>query len=104
MSNRQNQLMNAAQGIIGSSLGSGLAAQSTLTSAQQNAYNQAITSGASIYREEWLSPRVRVDVERVSNGYVVAVGSERLIAKDLEELQQHFTAQVVSKLVLEGDK
>lgn len=103
MSNGQiHPAMNAAQGMIGSSMGSGLLAQGTLTTAQ--AYNQAVISGSAIYRDDWMAPRVRIEVDRVTNGYVLAVGSERLIAKDLEELQQHFIAQVVSKLVLEGDK
>jgi hypothetical protein len=96
--------MNAAQGMIGSSMGSGLLTQGTLTSAQQNAYNQAITAGSGVYRDRWISPRVHIEVDRVTNGYVIAVGDERLIAKDLEELQQHFIAQVVSKLVLDEAK
>ena len=106
MSNGQNSAMNAAQGMIGSSLGSGLLAQGTLTSAQQQAYTQAVISntGSGIYRDDWIAPRVRIEVDKVSNGYVIAVGSERMIAKDLEELQQHFVAQVVSKLVLDKDK
>lgn len=99
-------LQNAAQGMIGSSMGSGLLAQgaisNTLTTAQ--AYNNAVISGSAIYRDDWIAPRVRIEVDKVSNGYVIAVGNERLIAKDLEELQQHFVAQVVSKLVLDKDK
>ena len=108
MSNGTHPLMNAAQGMIGSSMGSGVLAQgvvsNTLTTAQQTAYNQAVVSGSAIYRDDWMAPRVRIEVDKVSNGYVIAVGSERLIAKDLEELQQHFVAQVVSKLVLDKDK
>ena len=107
MSNVHHPLQNAAQGMTGSSLGSGLLAQGTLTTGQ--AFNQAvmanaITGGSAIYRDDWIAPRLRVEVDKVSNGYVLAVGSERLIAKDLEELQQHFVAQVVSKLVLDKDK
>lgn len=90
--------------MLGGAIGSGLLTQGTLTSAQQNAYNQAVTAGSGIYRDDWMAPRVRIEVDRVTNGYVLAVGSERLIAKDLEELQQHFIAQVVSKLVLDKDK
>lgn len=104
MSNGQHPAMNAAQGMLGSSLGSGLLTQGNIVSTQQNAYNQAITSGSAIYRDKWISPRVHIEIDLVSNGYVMAVGNERLIAKDLEELQQHFIAQVVSKLVLEKDK
>jgi hypothetical protein len=51
-----------------------------------------------------MSPRVSIEIDRVTNGYVMAVGGERMIAKDLEELQAQFIAQVVSKLVLEEDK
>jgi spore germination cell wall hydrolase CwlJ-like protein len=96
--------MNAAQGMIGSSMGSGLLGQATiansnLISTQQTAYNQAIARGSFS-----MSPRVSIEVDRVTNGYVMAVGSERMIAKDLEELQAQFIAQVVSKLVLEEGK
>ena len=110
MSNGQiHPAMNAAQGAIGSSMGSGLLAQGAITSntlatSQLQAYNQAITAGSGIYRDDWIAPRVRIEVDRVTNGYVMAVGSERMIAKDLEELQAQFIAQVVSKLVLEKDK
>jgi hypothetical protein len=48
--------------------------------------------------------RVSIEVDRVTNGYVLAVGSERMIAKDLDELQAQFIAQVVSKLVLDEGK
>jgi hypothetical protein len=51
-----------------------------------------------------MSPRVSIEIDRVTNGYVMAVGSERMIAKDLDELQAQFIAQVVSKLVLEEGK
>lgn len=100
----QHPLQNAAQGVTGSSIGTGVLAQGSLTSAQAHAYNQAIIAGGGLYREDWIAPRVRIEVDRVSNGYVLAVGSERLIAKDLEELQQHFIAQIVSKLVLDESK
>ena len=100
--------MNAAQGMIGSSLGSGLLAQgtisNTLATSQAQAYNQAATAGSGIYRDKWAAPRVSIEIDRVTNGYVMAVGSERMIAKDLEELQAQFIAQVVSKLVLDEGK
>lgn len=104
MSNGTHPAMNAAQGMLGGAINSGLLTQGTLASTQQQAYNQAVTSGSSIYRDDWIVPRVRIEVDKVSNGYVMAVGSERLIARDLEELQQHFVSQVVSKLVLDKDK
>jgi spore germination cell wall hydrolase CwlJ-like protein len=96
--------MNAAQGMIGSSLGSGMLGQATiansnLISTQQAAYNQAIARGSFS-----MSSRVSIEIDRVTNGYVMAVGSERMIAKDLEELQAQFIAQVVGKLVLEEGK
>lgn len=112
-----NPLQNAAQGMLGSSMGTGLfgsagmanSAQGTVftqngNTITQQAYNQAVTSGSAIYRDDWLAPRVHIEVDRVTNGYVLAVGSERMIAKDIEELQQHFVAQVVSKLVLDESK
>jgi spore germination cell wall hydrolase CwlJ-like protein len=96
--------MNAAQGMIGSSLGSGMLGQATiansnLISTQQTAYNTAIARGSFS-----MSSRVHIEIDRVTNGYVMAVGSERIIAKDLDELQAQFIAQVVSKLVLEEGK
>ena len=107
MSNGQHPLQNAAQGMIGSSMGSGLLAQgtianNTLATSQLQAYNQAVLPNQAIHR--WSAPRVSIEIDRVTNGYVMAVGSERMIAKDLEELQAQFIAQVVSKLVLDEGK
>jgi hypothetical protein len=106
MSNGQGHpLQNAAQGMVGSSMGSGLLGQATIANSnlistqQQTAYNAAITRGSFS-----MSPRVSIEVDRVTNGYVMAVGSERMIAKDLDELQAQFIAQVVGKLVLEEGK
>lgn len=104
MSNGTHPLQNAAQGMLGGAIGSGLLSQGTLTTAQAQAYNQAVVAGSGVYRDKWTAPRVHIEVDLVTNGYVMAVGNERLIAKDLEELQQHFIAQVVSKLVLDKDK
>lgn len=99
MSNGQiHPAMNAAQGMLGGNIGIGALGQ------QQQAYNNAVASGSAIYRDAYMSPRVRIEVDKVTNGYVMAVGSTRLIAKDLEELQQHFIAQVVSSLVLDEAK
>lgn len=100
----QHPLQNAAQGMIGSSIGNGSIAQGSLTSAQAHAYNNAVVSGSATYRDKWIAPRVHIEIDLVTNGYVMAVGNERLIAKDLEELQQHFIAQIVSKLVLDESK
>ena len=106
MSNGQGHpLQNAAQGMIGSSMGSGLLAQGSIVSTQQQAYNQAILANSTITGARFtMSPRVSIEIDRVTNGYVMAVGSERMIAKDLEELQAQFIAQVVSKLVLDEVK
>jgi len=105
MSNGQHPLQNAAQGMIGSSMGSGLLAQGTLTTTQAQAYNQAVLSNSSITTSRFSTyNRVSIEIDRVTNGYVLAVGSERMIAKDLEELQAQFVAQVVSKLVLDEGK
>jgi hypothetical protein len=91
--------------MIGSSMGSGLLAQGTLTTTQAQAYNQAVLSNSSITTSRFSTyNRVSIEIDRVTNGYVLAVGSERMIAKDLEELQAQFVAQVVSKLVLDEGK
>jgi len=93
-------LQNAAQGMIGSSMGSGMLSQNIATS-QAQAYNQAILANSSISNARFsMYHRVSIEIDRVTNGYVLAVGSERMIAKDLDELQAQFIAQVVSKLVL----
>ena len=93
-------MANAAQGMISN------AQVQTLANAQAHAYNQAVmaNAGSGVYRDKWSAPRVHIELDRVTNGYVMAVGSERMIAKDLEELQAQFVAQVVSKLVLEESK
>ena len=98
-----NQLANAAgQAGISAGLGQANAAQGMIGgtySTLQSAYNQA-----QMLREGFTkAPRLYVEVDVVTNGFVLAVGQERLIAKDLEELQQHFTAQVAS-LLLDKDK
>jgi len=104
-------LQNAAQGAIGSTMGSGLFGQATTANSNNNltsiaqAYNQAILSGSSTSNARFsMYQRVSIEIDRVTNGYVMAVGSERMIAKDLEELQAQFIAQVVSKLVLDEGK
>jgi hypothetical protein len=74
----------------------------TLATSQLQAYNQAVMSNQAIHR--WSAPRVSIEIDRVTNGYVMAMGSERMIAKDLEELQAQFIAQVVGKLVLDEAK
>lgn len=103
-----NQLANAAgQTGISAGLGQANAAQGMISGAYstpQNTYNQALAGQARMRREGFTkAPRLFVEVDVVTNGFVLAVGNERMIAKDLEELQQHFTAQVAS-LLLDKDK
>ena len=96
--------MNAAQGMLGSSVGTGALSQNIATS-QAQAYNTAMLSNSLITGARFsMYPRVSIEIDRVTNGYVMAVGSERMIAKDLDELQAQFIAQVVSKLVLDEGK
>ena len=49
------------------------------------------------------APRLHVEVDVVTNGFVLAVGNERMIATSLEELSQQFIAQVAN-LLLDKDK
>jgi hypothetical protein len=110
MSNGQiHPAMNAAQGMLNAngiaSIGQGLLSNNTLATSQLQAYNQAVLANSSISNARFsMYHRVSIEVDRVTNGYVLAVGSERMIAKDLDELQAQFIAQVVSKLVLEEGK
>jgi hypothetical protein len=91
--------------MLGGAIGSGGLSQNTLATSQLQAYNQAMLANSSISNARFtMSPRVSIEIDRVTNGYVMAVGGERMIAKDLEELQAQFIAQVVSKLVLEEGK
>lgn len=64
-------------------------------SSLQGAWNAAVTAGTPFHK----SKRLSIEVDKVTNGFVLAVGSERLIAKDLEELQGLFIAQVASMLL-----
>ena len=105
MSNGQiHPAMNAAQGSL---LGNAnMSSQQMQAALQQMQYNNAITSANPpiMMREGFTkAPRLYVEVDAVTNGFVLAVGSERLIAKDIEELQQHFVAQVAN-LLLERSK
>lgn len=83
MTNLQRQIV--MPGVIGNAIG-------------PQSPNRAIGWGYSN------APRVLIEIDRVTNGYVLAVGDERMIAQDLEELQQHVLAQVVSRLVLDEAK
>lgn len=44
-------------------------------------------------------PRAHIEVDKVSNGFVFKCGDDLLIAKDLEELQQHFVAAIAAMLL-----
>lgn len=99
MSNGQiHPLQNAlAGGILGGNAG---------MPAQQMQYNNAVMSAnpLTMTREGFTpAPRLYFEVDIVTNGFVLATGNERLIAKDIEELQQHFVAQVAN-LLLERSK
>ena len=90
----------AAVATQGSILGgaNGMSSQQMQLATQQSdllrQYNAAITGAP--FRT---APRLHLEVDAVTNGFVLAVGNERLIAKDLEELQQHFVAQVANMLL-----
>ena len=106
MSNGQiHPLQNAlAGGVLGGN--AGMSSQQAQLAMQQMQYNNAIMSANPpiMMREGFTkAPRLYVEVDVVTNGFVLAVGGERLIAKDIEELQQHFVAQVAN-LLLERSK
>lgn len=45
------------------------------------------------------APRLQLEVDKVTNGFVLKCKNELLIAKDLEELQGLFVAQVAAMLL-----
>jgi hypothetical protein len=91
----------AAQQAMGSPYGNNpLAAQnaypgSVLAVSAQSLQNH-ILGGA-----QFRSTHLNIDVQKVSNGFVLSCRGEQLIAKDLEELQGLFVAQVASMLLEE---
>ena len=95
-----------AGGILGGNA-NGISSQQMQAALQQMQYNNAVMSANPpvMVREGYFTkaPRLYVEVDVVTNGFVLAVGSERLIAKDIEELQQHFVSQVAN-LLLERSK
>lgn len=71
----------------------------------QHMQNQTLTSALrgpnligdtyTVKRHPWVS----IEVDCVGNGFILRTNDVTLIAKDLEELQQHFTAQVADTLL-----
>lgn len=60
-------------------------------------YNAAVSGTPFPY-----ATRLQLEVDVLSNGFVLSMGRERLIAKDIEELQQHFVSQVANLLLEKG--
>lgn len=104
-SNQLHPAMNAAQGGILGAMGAqnaGLTITQAQLAQQQMAYNNAIMSAnppVMLREEARARRRLYVSVEAVANGFVMEAGADRLIAKDIEELQQHFVAQVASQML-----
>lgn len=103
----QNGAQGSILGAVVGAQGAGLTNSQAQLAMQQMQYNNAIMSANPpvMLREGYFTKarRLHVEVDVVTNGFVLDVGNERLIAKDIEELQQHFVAQVAS-LLLEKDK
>ena len=104
-SNQLHPAMNAAQGGILGAMGAqnaGLTITQAQLAQQQMAYNNALMAAnppVMLREEARARRRLHVSVEVVANGFVLEVGQERLIAKTIEELQQHFVAQVASQML-----
>lgn len=80
-------------------VGFSAAQQTALLAAQQMQYNNAVMSANPpvMLREGFKrAPRTTVEVDKVANGFVFKCGGEILIAKDLEELQGLFIAQIAA--------
>ena len=104
-SNQLHPAMNAAQGGILGAIGAqnaGLTITQAQLAQQQMAYNNALMAAnppVMLREEARARRRLYVSVEAVANGFVMEAGADRLIAKDIEELQQHFVAQVASQML-----
>lgn len=104
-SNQLHPAMNAAQGGILGAMGAqnaGLTITQAQLAQQQMAYNNALMAAnppVMLREEARARRRLYVSVEAVANGFVMEAGADRLIAKDIEELQQHFVAQVASQML-----
>ena len=104
-SNQLHPAMNAAQGGILGAIGAqnaGLTITQAQLAQQQMAYNNAIMSAnppVMLREEARARRRLHVSVEVVANGFVLEAGADRLIAKTIEELQQHFVAQVAGQML-----
>lgn len=104
-SNQLHPAMNAAQGGIFGAMGAqnaGLTVSQAQLAQQQMAYNSALMAAnppVMLREEARARRRLHVSVEVVANGFVLEAGAERLIAKTIEELQQHFVAQVAGQML-----
>ena len=101
-SNQLHPAMNAAQGGIFGAMGAQNAGLTVSQAQQQMAYNSALMAAnppVMLREEARARRRLYVSVEVVANGFVLEAGADRLIAKDIEELQQHFVAQVAGQML-----
>ena len=106
MSGIFNSLANAAGlGSGGASHGLANAAQGSLLIASNGISSQHLQAAvqAGQVQVERSITRLYIEVDIVDNGYMLNTRRQRLIAKDLDELQQLFVAQV-AELQLERSK
>ena len=93
-----SQMLNALQPGSVLALDSNEIAQHTRNPVYNSALHGATIAATGTYtmkRHPWVS----IEVDCVGNGFVLRTNDVTLIAKDLEELQQHFTAQVADTLL-----
>lgn len=95
--------MNSSQILNAMQPGSVLAVeQNKLAQPMQNQTLTSALRGPNLIGDTYTvkrHPWVAVEVDCVGNGFVFRTHAVTLIAKDLEELQQHFTAQVAEALL-----
>jgi hypothetical protein len=92
-----------AQGaLVSSQILNAMQPGSVMTADPNKLYNSALhgatiaaTGTYTMKRHPWVS----IEVDCVGNGFILRTNDVTLIAKDLEELQQHFTAQVADTLL-----
>jgi hypothetical protein len=108
----KHPLQNAAQGVIGGAIGSGLLVQGTITtgasvSTQQQSFNQAVMANRRVSTTN-KRMHLHVDIEQAGNGYIVGfAGSygeiiDKQVAVNLEQVQQLIASEMASRMLEES--
>ena len=99
-------LQNAAQGMIGGSLGAGALSQ-TIANAQAQAYNQAVMARTPHVKYE-KRMTLHVNIEQAGNGFIVGFANhygeiiDKRVATNIEQVQEIITSEMASRMLEES--